>query len=198
MEYEKAQRTDRYRWSAIKYRCFNPAAPNYSIYGGRGIRMCARWRSSFDAFYSDVGHPPKGRSLDRVDNDGHYSCGKCDECAANGWPMNVRWATRKEQSSNLRKSVLITHDGLTLCVAEWARRAPVALGHSTLWRRLFVSKWDMARALSTPVNQPNEVISRRDRVTINVDGITHYAKDYARMTGKPYITIYRHAKQQSK
>lgn len=73
-------------WRAIRQRCENPKNPRYQRYGGRGIKMCGRWQSSFDAFLSDVGYRPSPtHSIDRIDNDGHYE------------PGNVRWGTPEQQ-----------------------------------------------------------------------------------------------------
>jgi hypothetical protein len=73
-------------------RCYTPSAPNYHLYGGRGITVCEQWRGKdgFPQFYADLGKRPKGCSLDRIDSDGNYE------------PGNVRWATAKEQSNNRR------------------------------------------------------------------------------------------------
>lgn len=75
-------------------RCANPNAHAYDRYGGRGIKVCARWLDSFEAFRADMGERPKGRTLDRFpDPDGNYEPGNC------------RWATWSEQQKN--KSVLL-------------------------------------------------------------------------------------------
>jgi hypothetical protein len=79
---------------------------SYKNYSARGIVVCERWRNSFIAFIEDMGQMPPSPpryTIDRIDNEGHYSCGKCDECKANSWPMNCRWATYKEQMNNRRK-----------------------------------------------------------------------------------------------
>lgn len=81
-------------WNCMNQRCGNPKAGNYERYGGRGIRVCERWKSSYADFLADVGRRPSPRhSLDRYpDNDGNYE------------PGNVRWATGKEQQANRRNS----------------------------------------------------------------------------------------------
>lgn len=78
----------------MKQRCYNEKSTAYKNYGGRGIRVCDRWRDSFVAFLQDVGRRPEPHlTLERIDNDGHYE------------PNNVRWATR-EQVHNTR----LTHE----------------------------------------------------------------------------------------
>lgn len=78
-------------WDAAKQRCFNRNDDHYPAYGGRGITMCERWRSSFLNFLADMGERPEGTTLDRYpDNDGNYEPGNC------------RWATMKQQSNNRR------------------------------------------------------------------------------------------------
>lgn len=76
-------------YTNMMQRCYNPEHPNYSTYGGRGIRVCQRWRRSFKNFKSGVGEPPSAsHTLDRIDNSKNYTA------------MNVRWATRAQQTRN--------------------------------------------------------------------------------------------------
>ena len=100
-KYEYSPREKTYMsWANARSRCYNPKTPNYARYGGRGIRVCERWNQSLDNFIADMGYREDGLSLDRIDNDGHYSCGHCSECLRNGWPLNCRWADAQIQSAN--------------------------------------------------------------------------------------------------
>jgi hypothetical protein len=120
-------------WNHMKQRCSNPHVRYYYRYGGRGIRVCQRWQD-FRCFLADVGEAPLDLSIERKNNDGHYSCGKCEECLENGWPMNVKWATPKEQSRNRSTNVLITFNGRTQCLEDWALET--GLERSTIAYRL--------------------------------------------------------------
>jgi len=91
-------KTPEYRtWGNIKTRCFNPKSDRYCDYGAKGVTMCQRWRDDFEAFFEDLGKKPtKEHVTIRIIRDGHYSCGKCPECLAKGWPANCHWATKTE------------------------------------------------------------------------------------------------------
>jgi len=88
-------------WCGVKARCNNSKNPVYKYYGGRGVRVCKGW-SVFTNFFDDMGERSFVYSIERIDNNGNYSCGKCEQCIKNHWPMNCRWATRKEQANNRR------------------------------------------------------------------------------------------------
>ncbi len=101
-------------WTQMLVRCHNPRSANYRLYGGRGIFVCDEWRSSFVAFLSSVGARPLGTTLDRIDNSKGYE------------PLNVRWATPRDQAVNRSSTRLVTIDGITRCATDWARLAGVS------------------------------------------------------------------------
>lgn len=99
-------------WRFMKFRCLSPACASYPSYGGRGIAVCARWMK-FENFLKDMGEAPVGASIHRVNNDLGYEPGNC------------KWSNPREQARNRRSSRLLTHNGTTLCVAEWADKLSV-------------------------------------------------------------------------
>lgn len=87
----KRNRTPEYTsWDAMRQRCYNPKQARYADWGGRGIRVCDKWLTSFENFLADMGTRPKGHSLDRIDNAGNYE------------PTNCKWSTKQEQEANKR------------------------------------------------------------------------------------------------
>ena len=70
-------------------RCYNTRNPSYSLYGGRGVRVCERWHDVRN-FISDMGLAPVGHSVERIDPNGDYG------------PLNCKWIPRSQQSANRR------------------------------------------------------------------------------------------------
>lgn len=123
-------------WAAMIARCENPDHQVYHLYGGRGIKVCERWRNSPEVFFEDMGPRPSGYSLDRFpDNDGDYE------------PSNCRWATQKEQTRNFRRNHMIEWGGESMCVTDWAARLGVS--YTSFLQRLR-SGWSIERAITTP------------------------------------------------
>lgn len=81
-----------YSWLAMRERCYYKKHPRYHDYGGRGIKVCTRWRWSFQNFLYDMGVRPNDKTIDRKDNDGNYT------------PENCQWSTPKNQARNRRST----------------------------------------------------------------------------------------------
>ena len=122
---------------SMKARCYNPKNKQYADYGGRGIRICDEWLDSFETFYADMGtKPSKTHSIDRINVNGIYEKSNC------------RWATVAEQNSNTRSNRLITHNGITLTLSQWADKT--GIHRKTIQSRL-ENNCSIEEALTTPV-----------------------------------------------
>lgn len=103
----------------IENRCNNKNFPHYRLYGNRGIRC--RWSNFIDfkndMYESYIQHvqqfEEKNTSIDRIDNNSHYSKDNC------------RWATTTEQASNKRNNHIIAFKGKSMILNEWARHLNV-------------------------------------------------------------------------
>lgn len=125
-------------WSRMISRCHNSKDRGFKGYGSRGIKVCDEWRGKggFQRFLTHIGlRPSQDHSIDRKKNDDGYE------------PDNVRWATRKEQQRNTRRNRLVTIDGVTKCVAEWAEESSIS--GATIRSRLYRG-WSSKDAVFTP------------------------------------------------
>lgn len=136
--YAAEGRTPEYRaWQSIQMRCYNNKLAAYSRYGGRGIKVCERWKESFDNFLADMGKRPSDKhSIDRFpNNDGDYE------------PSNCRWATSSEQAYNRRSPHPITFRGQTKPLTHFAKE--FNLPENTVRKRISFG-WPIEKALTTP------------------------------------------------
>ena len=125
-------------WRMMRDRCTNPNNPAYKNYGGRGITVDARW-DSFKTFHEDMGERPEGYTLERIDNSKGYS------------KENCKWVTMTDQLNNRRNNHLVTYNGETHTVAEWAKITGIKW--DTLRSRIDRYGWTIERALTTKVKQ---------------------------------------------
>jgi len=120
----KGKKTPEYQsWNDMIQRCCNPKHKHYKSYGGRGIKVSGRWRHSFPTFLDDMGFRPTDKhTLERINNSLGYS------------PENCKWETRSRQSRNTRRNHLLTVNGETLCISDWADK--ISLPHWLIRNRL--------------------------------------------------------------
>lgn len=122
-------------WIGMVERCTNEKHVRWDRYGGRGIKVCGRWRD-FRNFLADMGEKPDGMTIEREDNDGNYEPGNC------------KWATRAEQAQNKSSSRILECRGRKQTVAQWSRE--LGISQPTIATRL-QRGWSEERTLTTPV-----------------------------------------------
>lgn len=128
-----ATKTRLYRiWTYMRRRCSDPRDKDFDSYGARGIKVCEPWNKSYITFSSwALSHGyMENLTLDRKDNNKGYS------------PDNCRWVTCKEQNNNRRSNRLITYEGVTMTVAQWAEKLGMER-HALLYR---LNNWSVEEA----------------------------------------------------
>lgn len=138
-------------WKAMIKRCTYPLAKDWKNYGGRGIKVCARWLE-FSGFFKDMGVRPEGMELDRIDTNGDYE------------PSNCRWVTHAENSAN-RRLRLFEWNGESLPLKEWARR--FGIPHRVLAMRI-LRRWPIHQAFTEPVGP-----ARQGRKRASLEAVQH-------------------------
>lgn len=116
-------------WDNARDRCKNPKNRKYPLYGGRGIKVCDRWISSFQNFIADMGNKPSPKhSLERANGNGNYEPGNCV------------WATAEEQNNNRSFNRRLMVNGAQMTVAQASRLTGIC--HATILGRLDAGKSD--------------------------------------------------------
>ena len=96
-------------WRHMKSRCYTNSSAN-KYYCLKGIKVCKEWKNDFISFYEWAmknGYQ-NNLTIDRINNEGNYE------------PNNCRWVTYKEQANNRTNNYLLTYNGETHTIAEWA------------------------------------------------------------------------------
>lgn len=124
-------------WNCMVRRCTVKSSNRWHIYGGKGIKVCKRWKNSFSNFLNDMGERPEGTSLDRIDINGNY----CKD--------NCRWATTLEQARNRGNLKIIEAFGKKQLSSQWAQETGIK--RQTIEFRI-KQGWSPEEALTLPVN----------------------------------------------
>lgn len=138
-------------WYGIKMRCYNPNEPSFKNYGGRGIKMCERWRADggFENFINDMGtRPSMSHTIDRIDVNGDYC------------PENCRWATKREQLNNTRRNLFLQVNGDRISVSQFYREYKTIYGLRGLYQ-LIHKGYDINFILTIP--DTRSLLSRKFR-----------------------------------
>lgn len=166
-------------WTNIKQRCSNPDCDNYSLYGGRGIKVCNEWKHDFMAFYNwSMSHGYIGNlSIDRIDVNGNYE------------PSNCKWSTSKEQARNRRSNHIITYNGETKTLIEWAEQYNIKF--EALYGRI-KNGWPIDKALTMPLGKHYRK-SSNDLITFG--NMTKSLKEWAEQYNISYRTFWKRIKK---
>ena len=121
-------------WCDMIKRCYNKNCISYRYYGERGVTVCDRWRESFQNFFSDMGDPPDGLSIDRINPRLGYS------------PENCRWATYQQQAENRTCQKFYSYNGNEYTLPNLCRL--IGVNYRTMRNRLFRSKMPFEKAVS--------------------------------------------------
>lgn len=156
------------QWCSIKQRCSNPNSTHYHRYGGRGVTMCQAWADNFEVFREAVGEPSAGMTLDRIDNERGYE------------PNNVRWASRKEQANNRSTNVVLTWNGETMTLKQWADRLGWKYG-------MLASRWKKGLR-GADLFAPRKADERNKQVEHGGKSMT--ITEWSKETNIPYETLH--------
>jgi hypothetical protein len=99
------------KWLSMKDRCYNKKCISYKNYGGRGIKVCDKWKNSFIEFYdwSIKNGFLENLTIDRIDVNGDYS------------EINCRYIQINEQSLNKRNNFFIFFNGEKKTLSQWSK-----------------------------------------------------------------------------
>jgi hypothetical protein len=126
-------------WRQMQERCNNPRTPSFMHYGAKGVKVCDAWLvyDNFAEWASSSGYA-EGLSIDRKESSGDYE------------PDNCRWITLTAQSRNKSNSRRFHAFGEDKLLIEWSEDPRCVVNVRCLTRRVYTSKWDMEKAITTP------------------------------------------------
>jgi hypothetical protein len=132
-------------------------------YTDKNITIDPRWRESFEEFYKDMGGKPSPEySIDRIENHKGY------------WKDNCRWANDTQQSRNRSVSSVVTYNGEQTNLRDLAER--FCINPTVVYDRIYDLKWDLEKALTTPVQT-------QENVYLTYDGVTKIQAEWEKELG---------------
>lgn len=108
-------------WKAMKSRCYAPSQTK-GYYKQNHVKVCDRWKNSFDNFIEDMGMmPDNSYSIERID----VTKGYC--------PENCKWIPQKEQPKNRSNTIWVIYNGEKMCLKDASRA--IGISYRTLYAR---------------------------------------------------------------
>lgn len=138
-------------WQRMIQRCINKKCDSYPLYGGRGIKVCERWRYSFHNFLTDMGEKPfKKAQIDRINVNGDYE------------PSNCRWVSCKENNRNKKNNFFITWMDQRKSLSEWSEI--LGINKNTLRDRIYSKNWTLEEAMTIKVFKKGQTRKRNENI----------------------------------
>lgn len=134
-------------WKSMRQRCNNPKSSDYRWYGQLGINVCREWDDYqvFEKWALESGYQ-RGLTIDRKNENRNYC------------PDNCAWITIIEQQNHKRNRTIITYNGETKSLVEWAKIRNIS---PQILRDRMHRKWPISKMLTTPNNGPGRYERRR-------------------------------------
>ena len=160
-------------WRAMIYRCTNNKATAYKWYGGKGVTVCNDWLEfdNYIRWYKDNKYKD-GLTLDRIDVNGNYE------------PNNCRFITQTEQSENKTDTLYVVYHGCKVCLKRLCK--DLKLPYKPIWYRLTNLKWDVEKAIDTPLQKKTKQILKP---SYTYKGFTGTARAICKHINVDYRTI---------
>src|SRR5258705_9690065 len=136
-------------WTHMKSRCQDVNHHQYKDWGGRGIVVCQGFQS-FPNFFERMGERPPKMTIDRINNEGNYSCGGCAQCKEKGWLFNCKWSTTGEQRRNARTTHWVTLNDFHGCFQDAAEHFGIPISAAASRYRY---GWTYEEIFLTPVRK---------------------------------------------
>ena len=111
-------------WKGRHTRCYNKNDEHYPDYGERGITICDEWIDDYNTFYQwaiKTGYNDT-LTIDRINVNGNYESDNC------------RWITVQQQQNNRRNNVILTYNGESHTIKEWADILGIEKHSKLYWR----------------------------------------------------------------
>jgi hypothetical protein len=140
-------------WRSMVHRCFREKDSSFKRYAGKGITCCRFLRKSPLNLVKSIGLRPNGTTIDRINNHGNYTCGKCGQCKSEKWTKNIRWETPLVQARNRNNVISVLVDGKVWFLSDIAKQAKSSYNAILYRHRRGVSGKDLfSQSQKTPIN----------------------------------------------
>lgn len=160
-------------YQAMKQRCYNSNNSYYSIYGGKGIRICNEWLNDRTKFY-DWSYENKyavDLTIDRIDSNKGYS------------PENCRWVTNKVQNNNRAVVKKFNINNELLTIPEICRKFNIP--KTTFSNRYYRDK----DSIEDIIKQGNKMKTKKNAFRFLYNGKYMTIKELAQINNISPITV---------